>query len=100
MNRNLQVWAIVLRDDVQSIVVLCPEHASWTGDPDFWLVDGARAVRVRARAWVRQVLRSAQKRGSGCTECAARAGAPLRLTDAGPLGSIKTSDVDMPGGEA
>lgn len=100
MTPSLQVWAIARGDDVLSVMLLCREHASWPSDPDFSLPPGFSALRVKARAWVRRVLRSADERGAGCTECAIRAGRTLRTSGAGAIGSVKVADLAIAGGEA
>jgi hypothetical protein len=100
LNHPLEVWAVACGDNVQTVMLLCAEHASWPSRSDFWLPMGAVAVRVRARAWVRRVLRSAEKRGAGCTECGIRAGRRLLASDVGAIGSIKVADVAVAGGEA
>jgi hypothetical protein len=100
LNHALQAWAVARGDDVVTVMLLCPVHASWPNDPDFALPFGLVAFRVRARAWVRRLLRSAEKRGAGCTECAIRAGRVVRAVDAGPIGNVKVADLAVTGGEA
>ena len=100
MKHTLEVWAVASGDDVRSVMLLCREHASWPNDPDFFLPLGMHVFRVKARAWRRRVLRSAEKNGSGCVECAVRAGRRLVATDVGPIGIVKASEMDVTGGDA
>ena len=100
MSPTLEVWGVAYGDDVRSIMLLCPEHSAWPSDPEFALPLGLHAFRVKARAWRRRVLRSAEKHGSGCVECAVRAGRGLVATEVGPIGIVKASELDVSGGDA
>lgn len=101
MRRDLEVWAVARSNgDVLAVFPICAEHAAWTRSPDFSLAPGTHAFRVKARAWVRRILRRCERNGSGCVECALREGRAPILSDAAPLGTVKVRDLDTEGATA